>query len=91
MNPLLKKILIIGAPFLLRKLFRGKKIFRKIGLVLLLLIGGIWLFLQYPFNLNQQAPGVASPKEVETAKVEQSDIRSLYRCATFWGYGIHRR
>ncbi|MDH3607828.1 MAG: hypothetical protein OEQ24_01130, partial [Gammaproteobacteria bacterium] len=61
MYPLLKKIFIIGTPFLLQKLFRGKKIFRKIGLVLLLLIGGIWLFLQYPFNLNQQVPGVGSP------------------------------
>lgn len=78
MNPLLKKIFIIGTPFLLQKLFRGKKIFRKIGLVLLLLIGGIWLFLQYPFNLNQQVPGVGSPNEVESAKVDQSDIRSLY-------------
>lgn len=78
MNPQLEKILIIGAPLLLRKLFRGNNIFRKIGLVLLLLIGGIWLLFQNPFNLNQQVPRIGSPHEVESAKVEQSDIRSLY-------------
>lgn len=76
MNPLLKKILIIGAPFLLRKLFRGKKIFRKLGLVLLVLIGGIWLLVQYPFNVTQQAPGTDT--STETVRVEDSDIRSLY-------------
>ena len=78
MNPLLKKILIIGAPFLLRKLFRGNKIFKKLGLVLLILIGGIWIFLQYPFNLSQQAPDVGSPNEIQLAGVEQSDISSLF-------------
>jgi len=68
----------MGAPLLLRKLFRGNKIFKKIGLVLLVLIGGIWVFLQYPFNLTQQAPGVGSPDEIQLAGVELSDISSLF-------------
>ncbi len=78
MNPLLKKILIIGAPFLLQKSFRGNKIFKKIGLVLLVLIGVIWVILQYPFNLTQQAPVVGSPDEIQLAGFEQSDISSLF-------------
>jgi hypothetical protein len=76
LGSLLKKILIIGAPILLRKLFRDKKIFRKIGLVLLIVIGGIWLLVQYPFNVTQQAPATGS--SAETVRVEISDIRSLY-------------
>ena len=76
LNPLLKKILIIGAPILLRKLFRGKKIFRKIGLVLLVLIGGVWLLTQYSFNVTQKEPGTDSSSD--TVSIEQSDIRSLY-------------
>ena len=76
MNPLLKKILIIGAPILLRKLFRGKKIFRKTGLILLIVIGGVWLLTQYPFNVTQQIPGTGSSSG--TSSVELSDIRSLY-------------
>ena len=70
--------MIIGVPFLLRKLFRGKKIFKKLDFFLMVLIGGIWLFLQYPFNLTQQVPGTGPKNESETVKVEQSDIRFLY-------------
>jgi hypothetical protein len=76
LNPLFKKILIIGAPFLLRKLVRGKKIFRKLGLVLLVLIGGVWLIVQYPFNVTRQAPDTDA--STETVRLERSDISSLY-------------
>lgn len=78
MNPLLKKILIIGAPLLLRKLFRGNKIFKKTGLVLLLVIGAIWLFIQYPFSLTQPDLGTHYPNDSLPEKVALSDIRSLY-------------
>ena len=47
MNPLLKRILIIGAPLLIRRLFRGKEVFRKIGIVFLVLIAGLWLYSNY--------------------------------------------
>ena len=77
MNPLLKKILIIAAPFFLQKLFQGNKVFKYFGLLLLVLIGGLWLFFQYPFNLTQQSTGT-SGNTAQSATVEQSDIRSLY-------------
>ena len=47
MSPLVKRILIVAAPLLLRKLFRGKKVFRKVGLVLLIMILGVWLYSNY--------------------------------------------
>ncbi|MFK7816762.1 MAG: DUF3465 domain-containing protein [Gammaproteobacteria bacterium] len=78
MNPLLKKILIIGAPLLLRKLFRGNKVFKKTGLVLLLVMGGIWLFIQYPFTLTQPDVSANYPNDSQSEKIAQSDIRSLY-------------
>lgn len=78
MNPLLKKILIIGAPLLLRKLFRGSQVFKKTGLVLLLVMGGIWLFIQYPFNLTQPDVGANYPNDSQSEKISQSDVRSLY-------------
>jgi len=71
---------MIGAPILLRKLFRGKMKFGKIG-VLLLVGAGIWFFLQNP-NLSKLIPGLGSPQVEEAgtnpASVDQSDIRSLY-------------
>jgi hypothetical protein len=78
LNPLLKKILIIGVPLLLRKLFRGNKVFKKAGLFLLLLIGGLWIFLQYPFGQTQPDVGVNAPYDSQPEGVDQSDIRSLY-------------
>ncbi len=74
---MLKKILIIGVPLFLQKLLRGKKIYKNIGLLLFVLIGGLWLFLQYPFNLTQQSSG-ASENTTQSVKVEYSDILSLY-------------
>ncbi|MEM7401062.1 MAG: DUF3465 domain-containing protein [Pseudomonadota bacterium] len=47
MSPLLKKILIIGAPIFLRQLFRGKNIYKKLGLTLSVLIAGVWLYSNY--------------------------------------------
>ena len=47
MNPFFKRILIIGAPLLIRRLFRGKKIFKNIGLILLVIIVGVWLYSNY--------------------------------------------
>ncbi len=82
MNPLLKKILILGAPILLRKLFRGKNNFRIAGLILLALIFGVWFFVQYPFGLNQQsseqAAGGVHTNEAQLPSIEQSNIRSLF-------------
>ncbi len=78
MNLLIKKILIIGVPLLLRKLFRGNKVYKKIGLVLLLLIGGVWLFIQNPFNLTQPEVDANNPADSQSERVVQSDIRSLY-------------
>jgi len=71
---------MIGAPILLRKLFRGRLKFGKIGL--LLIVGaGIWFFLQNP-NLTKQIPGLGSPQVEDrgttSGTVERSDIRSLY-------------
>ncbi len=68
----------MGAPFLLRKLFRGNKLFKYIGLVLLLLIGGVWVFFQYPFSLAEPEVGANYPSDSQSANVSQSDIRSLY-------------
>ena len=76
MNPLLKKILMIGVPLLLRNLFRGNNMLKKIGLFLLILIGGVWVFLQYPFYQNQ--PDVDVPYGSPPEMVDQSDIRSLF-------------
>ncbi len=72
-----RKILMIGAPFLLRKLFRGNKIFKKIGLLLLVLIGGLWLYQQFPFDLTRQ-PSNTSKSSNQSVKEERSHIRSLY-------------
>lgn len=67
---------MIGAPILLRKLFRGKLKFGKIGL--LLLVGaGIWFFLQNS-NLTKQIPGLGAPQVEDSVPIEQSNIRSLY-------------
>lgn len=67
---------MIGAPILLRKLFRGKLKFGKIGL--LLLVGaGVWFFLQNP-NLTKQIPGLGAPQVEDSVPVEQSKIRPLY-------------
>ncbi len=72
-------MLILGAPILLRKLFRGNKSFKKIGLLLLLIIGAVYLVTQYPFDsLPQQNPDVVDGKESGTVLSRQSDIRSLY-------------
>jgi len=76
LNPLLKKILIIGAPFLLRKLFRGNKIFKKIGLVLLVLVAGAWIYNSYILpTLNDSE--VASP--VAGDQSLSSGIADLYK------------
>ena len=92
MNPQLEKILIIGAPLLLRKLFRDNNVFRKIGLVLLLLMGGIWLFLQYPFDITQPSSSKNSAKSSQSAKNGQSaDIRSLYDTQRFRSHGLNGR
>ncbi len=72
-------MLILGAPILLRKLFRGNKSFKKLGLVALLIIGGAYLLTQYPFNsATQQAPDVKGGSEPGSIFAQQSDIRSLY-------------
>ena len=47
MNPFFKRIFIIGAPFLIRRLFLGKKVFRKVGFALLVMIAGVWLYSNY--------------------------------------------
>ena len=73
MNPLLKRILIIGAPFLIQRLFRGKKVFRKIGIVLLALIAGLWLYSNYLSPAHKDS-AVAS----YAAKPEFSDVFGLY-------------
>jgi len=67
---------MIGAPILLRKLFRGKLKFGKIGL-LLLVAGGVWFFLQNP-NLSKQIPGLGSPQVEDSVPAGQSEIRPLY-------------
>ena len=74
----MKKILVIGAPFLIRKLFRGKKIFRKIGLILLVLIVGTWFLLQNPFKLGQPTQDDDRVVQDGTSSANQSDIRALY-------------
>ncbi len=78
MIPLIRKILISGTPILLRKLFSGNNTYKKIAVALLFLIGGIWLFFQYPFSLTQPDTGANHPSDSQPAKVGQSDIRSLY-------------
>lgn len=79
MNPLLKRILIMGAPILLRKLFRGNKSFKKLGIVALVIIGGAYLLTQYPFNSpTPQLPDVSGGSESGSVLSAQSDIRSLY-------------
>lgn len=78
MHPQLKKILIIGAPILLRKLFRGGNFFKKFGIFLLVLIVGSWVYVQYQSTFTQQTPGAVSTKGNKSAQAEQSDIRSLF-------------
>ena len=81
MSPLLKKILIAGTPILLRKLLHGNNVFRKTGLILFLLIVGVWFFTQFPVNLNEhhseQVVGTDT-NDVRLPSIEQSDIRSLF-------------
>ena len=79
MNPQFKKILIIGAPILLRKLFRGKKIFQYIGLILLMLIAVSWLIAQYTFHLSDtNDSSELSSNQSESLSNEQPRISSLY-------------
>ncbi len=79
MSPQIKKILIIGVPILLRKLFRGKKIFQNIGLMLLVLIAVSWLIIQYPFIVSDTNESrESSSNQSEILSSEQSNISSLY-------------
>ncbi len=80
MNPMLKRILILAAPFIVKKLLRGKKVFKYFGLILLLLIGGVWLVSNQFFS-SQDKPYVNLPENVPTDDArlaELSDIKSLY-------------
>jgi len=87
MNPMLKRILILAAPFIVKKLLRGKKVFRYLGLVLLLLIGGFWLVSNQFFSSQNNPsvnfpevsqPSVKLPKSTSEDDAELSDIKSLY-------------
>ena len=77
MNPLLKKVLIVAAPLIIRKLFRGKKIFKFLGLFLLGIIFVVWLFSQYGFTplfKNSDVPSATKPSQ----QSDLSDVRTLF-------------
>ena len=76
---MLKRVLIIGTPILLRKLFRGKKVLQKIALVLLVIIGAVYLLTQYPFDsLEQKTPSSNDVNQANSGQFEQTDIRSFF-------------
>ena len=78
MSPIIKRLLVIGVPVLLQKLFRGKKIFQKIGLILIVIIAGSWLLVQYPTIFpGAKEPSAQSSNEIQ-ALPHETDIRSLY-------------
>lgn len=78
---MLRRILIIAAPFIVRKLLRGKKNFRYLGLLLLLLVGAAWLATNY-YSSSNTGPVVTSSGNESAhdkhAAGELSDIQALY-------------
>ena len=52
---------------------------QKIGLVLLVIIGGVYLLTQYPFDtFKQETPRGRDVNQASSGQFEQSDIRALF-------------
>ena len=77
MNPLLKKILVIGAPILLRKLFRGNNILKKLGIALLALIAGVWLYSNF-ISPSLKDFDLVSPNASKIDTADLSNVAELY-------------
>ncbi len=81
LNPLIRKILIIAAPLILKKLFRGrggKSIFKFVGLFLLAIIFLIWLLSRIEFAPPFQDSDVPVSESKESRQAESPDIRTLF-------------
>lgn len=74
----MKKILIVAAPFIIRKLLRGRSVFKFAGLFLLGLIFVAWLLSQYVFSPSSQNSDVSLSEGKQSQQAELSDIRALY-------------
>ena len=81
MDPLFKRILILGVPLLLRKLLRGKNIFKKLGLTLLVVIAGMWLYSNHISPALKDIV-VATPGAAPVVQSVPSDIAGLYETQT---------
>lgn len=79
MNRSLQKILVSLIPILISKLLRGKSVFKIIALLLLVLLGGAWIYFQFISSTSFEESRIpVSENSKEIPQEDPTDIRALF-------------